>query len=445
MRRPTILIGLAILTVLGPSSCGAPDEPAAVIMLSATSLSVNATKGGSNPASQTFTLMNGGGGTLNWSATDNADWLSVSPSAGAIESGATTPATVTVTVNIGTMAAGDYTGTVTIDGGAGVTPKTVTVTLSLAAQPVISLSATTYAFAGIQGGSNPADQTLTITNTGGSTLAWTATKTATWLTLSTSSGTAPSTVTLATSLAGLTPGTYTGSISIASTAAANTPQTVNVTLVVSAPPTIGLSPTSLTFSGVAGGAAPAAKTISVSNTGGSSLAWSASKDAAWLTISPASGTASSTITVTPSTTGLAAGTYSGTITITGTGATNTPQTVSVQLTVTPVYDGTWTGKTSQDSTITITISANAITQIVFGWRATGSCTVNGKTTTTFNTPLSVASGSFTHTSSGGTPSYTMSGTFGSATALSGTISLSYSQAFPSCSASGSATFTASKP
>ncbi|MEP7342323.1 MAG: S8 family serine peptidase, partial [Acidobacteriota bacterium] len=102
---------------------------------------------------------------------------------------------------------------------------------------------------------------------------------------------------------------------------------------VSTNPTIGVSPSSLIFTATAGGSNPANQTISITNTGGGTLNWTASDNATWLTVSPASGTAPSTLTASVSITGLAAGTYNGTITITATGATNSPVSVPVTLTV----------------------------------------------------------------------------------------------------------------
>lgn len=98
-------------------------------------------------------------------------------------------------------------------------------------------------------------------------------------------------------------------------------------------PTIGVSPTSLSFSATVGGSNPANQTISITNTGGGTLNWSQTDNASWLTVTPASGTAPSTLTASVSISGLTAGTYNGTITVTATGATNTPQTIPVTLTV----------------------------------------------------------------------------------------------------------------
>jgi Subtilase family/Viral BACON domain len=98
-------------------------------------------------------------------------------------------------------------------------------------------------------------------------------------------------------------------------------------------PTIGVNPSSLSFSATAGGSNPASQSLTISNTGGGTLNWTASANQTWLSVSPTSGTAPSTATVSVNITGLAAGTYNGAITISATGATNTPVTVPVTLTV----------------------------------------------------------------------------------------------------------------
>jgi BACON domain-containing protein len=100
-----------------------------------------------------------------------------------------------------------------------------------------------------------------------------------------------------------------------------------------AAPILAVSPASLSFSATQGAAAPAAKSLSVANTGGGALSWSAADDAAWLTESPLTGTAPGTVTVTPSIAGLTAGTYTGKVTVTASGATGSPAGVPVTLTV----------------------------------------------------------------------------------------------------------------
>jgi subtilase family protein/BACON domain-containing protein len=98
-------------------------------------------------------------------------------------------------------------------------------------------------------------------------------------------------------------------------------------------PTIGVNPSSFSFSATVGGSNPANQSLSITNTGGGTLNWTASSNATWLSVSPTSGTAPSTATVSVNITGLAVGTYNGAITVSATGATNTPVTVPVTLTV----------------------------------------------------------------------------------------------------------------
>ncbi len=100
-------------------------------------------------------------------------------------------------------------------------------------------------------------------------------------------------------------------------------------------PTIGVSPTTLSFTATAGGANPANQALNISNTGTGTLNWSVSDNAAWLTLSPTTGTAPSATTASVNISGLAAGTYNGVITVTATGATNSPLSVPVSLTVNP--------------------------------------------------------------------------------------------------------------
>ncbi len=204
--------------------------------------------------------------------------------------------------------------------------------------PTIGLSPTSFSFTGVQGGANPATQTLSITNTGVGTLNWSVSDNAPWLTLNPASGTTTTetdAVTVSVTTTGLTAGTYNATITVTAAGATNSPQTVPVTLTVTVPPpTIGLSPTSFSFTGVQGGANPATQTLSITNTGGETLSWSVSDDAPWLTLTPTAGTAPSSVIATVDTTGLTAGPYNATITVTAPGATNSPQTVPVTLTVT---------------------------------------------------------------------------------------------------------------
>jgi len=96
-----------------------------------------------------------------------------------------------------------------------------------------------------------------------------------------------------------------------------------------------LSPSKLTFEATEGQSNPAAKPLNVAHVGTGSVSWSASSNAAWLTVSQATGTTTNTVNVSVNTTGLKAATYNGQITISANGAKNSPQTVEVSLVVNP--------------------------------------------------------------------------------------------------------------
>jgi hypothetical protein len=99
------------------------------------------------------------------------------------------------------------------------------------------------------------------------------------------------------------------------------------------PADLQVSPLSLTFSMRQGDAAPAAKTVTVSNAGAGTLSWMAVTDAPWLTATIVN---SGTLSVLVDPTGLPLGTYSGSIVITAAAGTlHSPQTVGVAFTISP--------------------------------------------------------------------------------------------------------------
>jgi hypothetical protein len=98
-------------------------------------------------------------------------------------------------------------------------------------------------------------------------------------------------------------------------------------------PILVVSPSTLSFGAVFGGANPVSQTVGVSNGNGGTLSWTVSSDEAWLTETPTSGTNSGTVTASVDITGLAIGTYSGHLTFSASGATGSPQIVTVTLTI----------------------------------------------------------------------------------------------------------------
>ncbi len=309
-------------------SLNAPAVVAPTLNISPASLSFTVQAGSSPTVAQTLSISNVGGSTLNWTADDPSAWLLKSALSGSGNG------SVSLWVDPTGLAAGTYTSSVTIAAtGATNTPRIIPVNLTVTAappapQPTISMSPTVLSFSGTQGGANPANQSIAVANTGAGTLTWTVSDNSAWLT-ATQSG---NSIVASVNLTSLAVGSHSAAITVTASGATNTPQTIPVTLVVSAPttnPTIGLSPTSLSFSGTVGGVNPTNQSITVQNTGTGTLTWSVTDNQSWMTATQSGNTVLTAVTLA----GLAAGTYSGQIIVAASGATNTPQTIPVTLTV----------------------------------------------------------------------------------------------------------------
>lgn len=227
------LVKLEVSNVNGQNTVNimtAPVSTPPAIALSATSAKFAYTQGGGAPASQSVGISNSGGGTLSWTASSNSAWLTVSPASG------TGAGTLTIGVNTAGLTAQTYTGAITITAaGASNSPQSISASLAVsAAPPSISLSGSKASFAYTLGGSGPAPQAISISNGGGGTLSWSASSGSSWLTVSPASGTGAGTLTLGINTAGLSAQTYNGAVTVTASGAANSPQTISVSLTVSA-------------------------------------------------------------------------------------------------------------------------------------------------------------------------------------------------------------------
>jgi hypothetical protein len=195
----------------------------------------------------------------------------------------------------------------------------------------LAVSPTSLTYSAALNGSNPTPQTVQLSSTSGS-LAWTAVSSASWLSASPAGGTTSASVPISVNISSLGGGTYSGTVTITSLGAVNLVQVVNVSLtVVVPPPAISLSPTSMAFSAITGGAAPSSQILSIVNSGAGSFGWTAATDAAWLSVSSASGTSPATTNVSANISGLSSGTYTGHVIITASGVPNSPQSIPVTL------------------------------------------------------------------------------------------------------------------
>jgi uncharacterized protein (TIGR03437 family) len=147
-------------------------------------------------------------------------------------------------------------------------------------------------------------------------------------------------------------------------------------------PQIGLTTQKLQFSSTAA-ATPPAQSVTVSNAGGGTLDWTAASSAAWLSVSPASGSGNAVLSVAASPNGLTAGNYSATISITASGAINSPQSIAVTFTVTvplPVITGVVNGASFQagfESGSWVTIQGSNLSNTNPGRTWTANEIVNG--------------------------------------------------------------------
>jgi uncharacterized protein (TIGR03437 family) len=311
---------------------------AATLNISPTALSFTAQRGGANPAVQGLQVTASDASSIPWTATSSAAWLSVSPASG------NTPANVSVSVNITGLAAGSYTAQASFASG-GSTPATVSVSLNVSETPaVIGASPASLQFT-TSAGINPASQNLTVSNLGGGTLSWLATvgytTTSGWLSISPPGGNAPTTATVSVDV--VTPvlpaATYRGQVLVfALSGATNSPLSVPVTLVVTSPSQLAVSPQFLSFQATQGSSAAVTQAISITNSGSGALNWTASATTSnggdWLRLSATQGAAPAGITVSANPAGLAAGIYLGSIKIADV-AGGGSITVIVALTVNP--------------------------------------------------------------------------------------------------------------
>lgn len=192
------------------------------------SLTYEAEEGGAAPLLQGITISNGGEGILNWTAASNSDWITLSQT-----TGSTAPQTstaISVGIKMAGLAAGTYIGSVKVVAESGAT-DIITVSLNVAPPPMIlSIKPSALSFKAQQEGPNPAAQKIIIENLGKGEMSWAGATDQAWLSLDTTSGIAPSTVSVNVNSSSLNAGTYTGSITINAPGAQESPAAVKVTL-----------------------------------------------------------------------------------------------------------------------------------------------------------------------------------------------------------------------
>ena len=259
------------------------------------------------------------------------NWLSVSPTSG---SG---PGTLTVTVNTANLAAGEYSGNITITAsGFSNSPFKVKVELRVmtmtggggAPVPTLIVRPDELEFHAVEGGPAPASRQVAIINPAGANFSWTAVASVStpsggkWLTVSPASGTGNGVLQVNADPKGLAKGEYKGQITV--TSGSNTAK-VEVELEIEGARAAKLKIEPRAFNFIVEPNAtkpPEPKTLEVKNAGGGTFNWTASATVStpaggkWLSITPTSGSGEGKITVKVDPTGLAPDMYSGKVTVT---------------------------------------------------------------------------------------------------------------------------------
>ena len=309
-----------------------PPNPAPAIALNSPGFSFSVQQGNSPPSPKILAVSNSGGGTLNWSVTTNAAWLTLSPATG------TGNGTVMITPVLGSLGVGTHTGMITVQ-APGARPVSVDITLNVTPAPIsIALSPASLTYTGTSGGSNPPTQSVTVTANGN----WTASTNAAWLRLSTTSGSGHGTIIANVDLGSVPAKT---SHAVISVTAGNVTRTVDVTLTLSTG-SLTLSSNSVAFTATQGLANPSGKTITVQSNG----SWTAKENASWLSLRETSGSNNGTITANVDTSKAKQGDNQATIIVTSGGIT---KTVTITLTL----------NSPSSSSATLTWNANSETDL----------------------------------------------------------------------------------
>ena len=289
------------------------------------------------PADQTISIASTST-VLNYTAaltTQSGNWLVARNS----QTG-NTPSTLTVGIaNFSNLAAGTYTGAITITSAASNSPVIIPVTLTvLGTAATLSVSPTSFVVNQIASNNvTPTRLNIAIASSGApvhySVIATTTTGLG-WLSVSPGVGDTPGVVTATVNGSGLPAATYTGNIVIQAVGGA--PQAVQITLNVLAAAAVVATPASVPFNYLQGASAPSPQTLVITSTGptlGLSVTAATLTGGNWLFIDQSAGITPMNLRISVNPGGLTPGPYTGAITITPTDPAVAPLTVLVNLTV----------------------------------------------------------------------------------------------------------------
>jgi len=272
---------------------------------------------GAELTSLSFTISNSGGGILDWTITEQLSWLIISPTSGTTE---VEDDVISVLVDRTGVAAGDYSGNITVASNGG--SANISVLMRVPVPPQLVVSPTSLDF-----GNSTTNMTINIINGGDEELSWQVASNKSWLTTFPSAGvtnTETDEISVTINRSGLEVGNYSGNLAFTSNGGdLNVPVAMEVTPVI-----LSVTPSTLDF-----GSEETQLTLSVSNSGNGELNWSLTPNQDWITADPTSGTITTTsvdIMVTVDRTDLEPNTYNGSISIESNGGN---KNVNITMTV----------------------------------------------------------------------------------------------------------------
>ncbi|SRR5579871_962751 len=379
---PTSGSGAATLTVSVNSSGLAAGEYAGTITIAATGFSASATigvllevegnslatiivrpshlefdavAGGSAPPAQSVMIISPAAAAASWTATatvttpPGGTWLKLGATSGMANDALKVMADPTG------LAAGSYSGTVAVTSGGSVGTVSVTFNVAATKPPALDLDPPVMFFDPDDNCAPPKacpstgtvqQRTLNITNGGSGTISWTATiaydstAATSWLSLSATSGTTPSAVTVTANSAGLAKGVYSAKINVSG--ASQTAVThVYMEVDGASQPVVHVHPKVMEFHFGQGVVTPASRDIHITSQA-TGLSFTAAASTAsggnWLSVSPTSGSITTSSFTTASVSASVAGTlapgwYLGKIEIQTPGASQVTHDVVVALKV----------------------------------------------------------------------------------------------------------------
>ncbi len=303
-----------------------PGNP--VLQVTPNSLDFSAVLNKTNPLEKQVIIQNAGDGILQWQATTTADWLVLNKNSGTTINDLST---VTVSADVTDLQPGSYDGQLIVTG-----PNNQQHSISLALTliepnggvPVMRVGPPVLSYIFTVGQGSGA-QTFTVENIGDKSLTWEATASPSWVQLSQTNGTAPTTVNVTLDTTGLSPGSHTGQITV--TGSEGTVRTVDVLASVRKPPTLAVDGYRMVFSSFVGDTSPLMKKFYIRNSGDGQFNWNATENIPWLSLDRAGGVAPTTVEAQIDQSGLGEGMHEGAFDVTSPTAQESPRNISAKI------------------------------------------------------------------------------------------------------------------